>query len=120
MSVRDDGITLFDKMLETWCKSLGFTTTEFAELAQAKAEGRLIVLPCKVGDKIYTIPDYAYSGFKYWEVFSIEIFSGDIIFRLGHSGTTDYNSFALSDWGMRAFSSKEAAEAALKQMGGKE
>ena len=32
-----------------------FTDDELIELAQAKAEGRLVVLPCKVGDTVYEI-----------------------------------------------------------------
>lgn len=31
------------------------TVEEFAELKQAKSDGRLVVLPCKVGDTIYRI-----------------------------------------------------------------
>jgi hypothetical protein len=30
-----------------------FTDDELIELAQAKAEGRIVVLPCKVGDTVY-------------------------------------------------------------------
>lgn len=33
----------------------GLTPAEVAELAKAKAEGRLVVLPCKVGDTVYLI-----------------------------------------------------------------
>ena len=33
----------------------GLSLSEVAELAQAKAEGRLIVLPCKVGESYYGI-----------------------------------------------------------------
>jgi hypothetical protein len=31
----------------------GLTPEEVAELAKAKADGRLVVLPCKVGDTVY-------------------------------------------------------------------
>ena len=31
----------------------GLTPAEVAELAQAKAEGRVVVLPCKRGDMVY-------------------------------------------------------------------
>ena len=34
----------------------GLTPERCAELAAAEAEGRLIVLPCKVGDTVYLIP----------------------------------------------------------------
>ena len=33
----------------------GLTPAEVAELAKAKAEGRLVVLPCNVGDTVYLI-----------------------------------------------------------------
>lgn len=32
-----------------------FTVDEIKELARAKQDGRLVVLPCKVGDKVYRI-----------------------------------------------------------------
>ena len=31
----------------------GFTAAQVAELARAEREGRLVVLPCKVGDAVY-------------------------------------------------------------------
>lgn len=33
----------------------GLTPSEVAKLAKAKADGRLVVLPCKVGDTVYEI-----------------------------------------------------------------
>ena len=34
---------------------LGITISEIVELAIAKQKGRLVILPCKIGDKVYTI-----------------------------------------------------------------
>jgi len=35
----------------------GLTPEEVAELAQAKTDGRCVVLPCKVGDKVFVRSD---------------------------------------------------------------
>lgn len=43
----------------------GLSPAEVAELAQAKADGRVVVLPCKVGDTVYVVVtdcDCAYAG----------------------------------------------------------
>lgn len=38
-------------------KYSGLSPEQALELAEAKAEGRLVVLPCKVGDTVYVIAD---------------------------------------------------------------
>lgn len=41
----------------------GMTLDELAELCKAKQEGRLVELPCKVGNKVYCIvPDFDETG----------------------------------------------------------
>lgn len=42
----------------------GLTPAEVAELAQAKANGRLIVLPCKIGDTIYRLSGTVKNGLE--------------------------------------------------------
>ena len=52
-----------------------FTDDELIELAQAKTEGRLVVLPCKVGDTVYRL-----DGIYSWDIEHIEIYGDEIIF----------------------------------------
>ena len=77
-----------------------FTDDELIELAQAKAEGRLIVLPCKVGDTVYRL-DGVYS----WDIEHIEIYGDEIIFV-----DDSDNIFRLDDIGKTVFLTREEAE----------
>lgn len=84
-----------------------------AELEDDLESGKLVGLPCRVGDKIYTC--YAVSVDE-WEVQSIQIFDFDVLFRLGHKGTNDYNSHYLSDFGKTIFFTKAEAEKKLEEL----
>ena len=77
------------------------------ELAEADKDGRLVVLPCKVGDTVY----FALLG-KIIEkqVFSIVAFSNST--RIYCGGTSEY--FRPEDIGKTFFLTREEAEKALK------
>ena len=77
------------------------------ELAEADRAGRLVVLPCKVGDTVY----FALLGrIIEKQVFSIVSFSNSI--RIYCDGTSEY--FRPEDIGKTFFLTREAAEAALE------
>lgn len=79
-----------------------------------KAErGTLVDLPCKVGDTVYLVYVVCVDE---WEVVSIQIHEKDILLRLGHKGTDDYNAVYLSETSERLFFDREKADARLKQM----
>ena len=79
-----------------------------------KAErGTLFDLPCKVGDTVYCV--YAVCVDE-WEVVSIEIYEKDILLRLGHRGTDDYNAVWLKEKGIYLFFDRKKADARLKQI----
>lgn len=46
-------LQLVDRLAEY--EDTGLSPAEVAELAQAKADGRVVVLPCKVGDTVYVV-----------------------------------------------------------------
>lgn len=51
-----------EKTLETWLDLFGgMTVARIHEICKADAEGRLIVLPCKVGSAVYTIKEDYFS-----------------------------------------------------------
>lgn len=79
------------------------------ELAEADRDGRLVVLPCKVGDTVY----FALLG-KIIEkqVFSIVAFSNST--RIYCGGTSEY--FRPEDIGKTFFLTREEAEKALEAM----
>lgn len=79
------------------------------KLAEADKDGRLVVLPCKVGDTVY----FALLG-KIIEkqVFSIVSFSNST--RIYCGGTSEY--FRPEDIGKTFFLTREEAEAALEAM----
>ena len=79
------------------------------ELAEADKDGRLVVLPCKVGDTVY----FALLG-KIIEkqVFSIVAFSNST--RIYCGGTSEY--FRPEDIGKTFFLTREEAEKALEAM----
>jgi hypothetical protein len=79
---------------------------EVQSLAQAKAEGRLVVLPCKVGDSIYRPEGLKYSVF--WTIANVTIYPDEIVF----TDDSD-NIFTLDDIGKTVFLTREEAEKAL-------
>lgn len=79
------------------------------ELAEADRAGRLVVLPCKVGDTVY----FALLGrIIEKQVFSIVSFSNST--RIYCGGTSEY--FRPEDMGKTFFLTREAAEKALEAM----
>lgn len=81
-------LELRDNGLEVGCFGCDKFTSlkELMELHQAKEEGRLVELPCKVGDRIYSVDGEAYTifdiGFK-----TAPVKGGQtVFFNLRHSG----------------------------------
>lgn len=90
----------------------GMTLMRLRELAVADQEGRVIVLPCKVGDTVY----FALLGrIIEKQVFSIVSFSNST--RIYCGGTSEY--FRPEDIGKTFFLAREEAEKALQEMEGK-
>ena len=82
------------------------------ELAEADKDGRMVVLPCKVGDTVY----FALLGrIIEKQVFSIVSFSNST--RIYCGGTSEY--FRPEDIGKTFFLARAEAEKALRGMEGK-
>jgi len=92
----------------------GMTPGEVAELARAKSDGRLVVLPCKVGDTVYDI-EAKMDG----EGDIMELKVPDIHIHVNKHGKLwiiiDGCHLALSEFGETIFRTREEAEAALKK-----
>lgn len=88
------------------------------ELLRAEAEGHLLVLPCKVGKTVYAI-----KGRDVFEAFVVSFhwhewqdgFEMGLLFD--HRKTNGVYNYPIGDWGKTVFSTREEAEAKLKECG---
>ena len=81
------------------------------ELAQAEKDGRLLILPCKIGDEVYLNMDGKTYPLK---VQGISVAAGSIGCVIHFGGWPVMNAWG-SDFGKILFSTKEEAEAALNK-----
>ena len=92
--------------------------SRMAEIAQAEHDGRLVVLPCKVGDTVF----WADRGIKSGEIVELTI---DEFLVDKHGAMAVFNrvdpkrhrlcAFYLENFGKRLFLTREGAEATLKR-----
>ena len=91
------------------------TGLEPEELAQAKKKGRLVVLPCNVGDKLY---DVTLGEVREKIVISLSMLLSKSVNHLvihAENFRNAVTSYELQDIGKTVFLTREAAEAALKE-----
>lgn len=99
-------LALMGKVLAEIKEFEGIHADRMIELAQAEKDGRLVVLPCKVGDFVFDIAD----GTCYaTQVLSFTICDGMIACRTVSSYPM------VSDFGSRVFLTRQEAEAALRE-----
>ena len=90
----------------------GLTPAEVEELAQAKKEERLVVLPCKVGDTIWKIKAvFSYSSKPMEDRVDRIIISNNEILVCCTGGA----KFSIDSIGKTVFLTREEAEAALRK-----
>ena len=93
----------------------GFEPPEELAQAQAKKKGRLVVLPCDVGDKLY---DVTLGEVREKIVISLSMLLSKSVNHLVIHAENFRNaviSYELQDIGKTVFLTREAAEAALKE-----
>ncbi len=101
------------KMFDEYENS-GLSPEEVKELAQAKAEGRLVVLPCKVGDVVWKIKAvFSYFSKPMEDRVERIIISSNEILVCCTSGT----KFSVNSIGKTVFLTREAAEKAIAEVG---
>jgi hypothetical protein len=83
----------------------GLSPEQVQELAKAKADGRLVVLPCKVGDRVYSIYGYLNKSIQEDTVKHICVQDGEIRLTMDNTCT--------KIWERSAFATREEAEKAL-------
>lgn len=87
---------------------------KLARYEDAEEQGRLIVLPCKVGDTIYRVSRERDEVWE-WEIIEIRILSGIFCDPISFVDDSD-NEFFQPDIGNTVFLSREEAEKALEGM----
>lgn len=75
--------------------AFGLPLARIRELAEADREGRCVVLPCKIFDKVWDV--IAHYQFEVTEIDLLPY--GKIVFRCGNKGTDDYAAFYEDDLG---------------------
>lgn len=99
-------------------QALGMSPDRLRELAQAKKKGRLVVLPCDVGDKLY---DVTLGEVREKIVISLSMLLSKSVNHLvihAENFRNAVTSYELQDIGKTVFLTREAAEAALDAMRG--
>lgn len=99
------------------------------ELAEAEKDGRLVVLPCKVGDNVkvdvnswgnvWNYKTYDFGKFLYGEIVSISIIRKQILMKIRVEHNVNWERpmrrYPISALGKTVFLSREEAEVALKK-----
>ena len=89
---------------------------KLAEYETAEEEGRLLVLPCKVGDKVYIIDDIDYSYERDSVVTGIDIDKDGVSIMIQDETSVSSSGYEISDFGETIFLSKENALKKLKEL----
>ena len=89
---------------------------KLAEYETAEDEGRLVVLPCKVGDTVYLIDDIDCVFERESIVTEIEIDKDGATIMIQDEIPICSSGYNLSDFGEIVFLTREEAEKALKEM----
>lgn len=80
------------------------------ELLRAEKDGRLVVLPCKVGDTIYRCGDPIKKIYE-WQIAYVEVYEDETVFV-----DDSDNTFVEADIGKTVFLTREEAEKALEEV----
>ena len=97
--------------------------TRLAELEDLEEQGRLLWLPCKVGDTLYCITPYVKEPIIAAHVLQMNIkqfYNKRIIVRIDVMNKMGESCYFLDDIGKKIFLSREEAEAKLSEMEGAE
>ena len=83
-------------------------TEHIRELLRAEQDGRLVILPCKVGDTIYRCGDPIKKIYE-WQIAYVEAYEDETVFV-----DDSDNTFVEADIGKTVFLTREEAEKALE------
>lgn len=95
---------------------VGEAIDKLAEYETAEDEGRLVVLPCNVGDTVYLIDDIDCVFERESIVTEIEIDKDGVTIMIQDEIPICSSGYNLSDFGEIVFLTREEAEKALKEI----
>ena len=113
-----------DTMINLAAQALGVEPSRLRELAEADKDGRVSVLPCKVGDTVYILNRILGTGNTVYDRIcarKIRGYGGNALNKvwLVASGDSYDLSIFPSEFGKTVFFTREEAEKALQEMEGK-
>lgn len=96
---------------EKLASAFGVAADRLRELAEADKDGRLMVLPCKVGDGLWTFCSHPVEQVYSFTVTDISTLNGRTMLNTSRCGVID-----ARDVGKTVFLTREEAEEALEEM----
>lgn len=97
------------KKIEDGLSEHDYSIARMVELMQADKDGRLVVLPCKAGDELWTFCNYPDEQVYSFTVTDISTLNGRTMLNTSHCGVID-----ARDVGKTVFLTREEAEKALE------
>lgn len=117
---------LWESACEPDCEEIDTVYRKLKEYEDLEEQGRLVKLPCKVGDTVwdndygrpcaYTITAFSFG--KCEEYICEPVTTKEVVFYYANSSGSITGSFAESEIGKSVFLSKAEAEAKLKELRG--
>lgn len=103
-----------DAMINLAAQAMGAETSRLRGLAEADKDGRVVVLPCKVGDGLWTFCSHPVEQVYSFTVTDISTLNGRTLLNTSRCGVMD-----ARDVGKTVFLTREEAKKALQEMEGK-
>ena len=107
-------LTAEDTMINLAAQALGVEADRLRELAEADKDGRVVVLPCRQGDELWTYCNYPVKRVYSFTVSDVSTLNGRTVLN-----TLGLGTIRPEDIGKTVFLSREEAEKDLQEMEGK-
>lgn len=116
---------LWERACEPDCEEIDAVYRKLKEYEDSEEQGRLIKLPCKVGDTVYYFEGGYYKNITNWKIVPIKVTEFNI--KVNRSGKlmplamiANGTRYPISSIGKTVFLTREEAEAKLKELRGGE
>lgn len=103
-----------DDCIERKAQALGVEPSRLRELAEADKDGRVVVLPCRQGDELWTYCNHLVKRVYSFTVSDVSTLNGRTVLN-----TLGLGTIRPEDIGKTVFLSREEAEKDLQEMEGK-
>lgn len=123
---------LWERACEPDCEEIDAVYRKLKDYEDLEEQGRLVILPCKVGDTVYVVtsPFNVFDDIEYDENMKDEVYESYVSSTTFYKSGEQYRIYAKAtnhfigayfrecDFGKTVFLTESAAEAKLKEMGG--